>query len=102
MRKTMKTEENKTCSTCRFWKQVNWLMNDEDGETPVGQCNAPMVYRGQGYWQEEGRDETKTMLSNGVMQPEEGGCTGMFITGPDFGCIHFKPNASVQSQAERS
>ena len=83
------------CSACRFWEEIDWL---QEGGSPVGRCNSPTVYRGRvGYCEKEGRDETKTMLRNGVLQPEEGGCTGMFITGPDFGCIHFCSNTQSQT-----
>lgn len=72
----------KVCKTCKWWKQDEMI-----GNQIAGTCqNYGMIFRDCSY--NEKPSETKIMKPDGVYQFEEGGGSGDFITGPEFGCIH--------------
>ncbi len=71
-----------TCKDCKYWGDANPGPQDD---IDIRYCNHSMVCKPS-----YGSGASLTMTSSGVLTCDEGGMTGELMTGPDFGCVHFK------------
>lgn len=76
-----------TCGTCKYWQSLEWF-RDQDG-VEVRSCSHPMVIKPT-YGANGDRTGNLTMRADGVLTADEGGCTDRLMTGPDFGCVHWR------------
>lgn len=71
------------CKNCRHWGEALVWFEWRNG-VDVRFCQHAMVCQPN-----YGERSNRKMTASGVFTMDEGGCTGEFCTGPDFGCRHF-------------
>lgn len=68
------------CYNCRYWQELSWIEDESKPKAIFGKCNHCMVWDGR----------SNSSRDDGVVEIDDGGSSGLFITGPAFKCKHYK------------